>query len=221
MTNLATMSWPDVDSDAILVVPVGSTEQHGPHLPIGTDTIVAEQLARELATDGGVVVAPALPFGSSGEHSGFPGTLSIGQRALRLVLVELVRTSSFRRTLFVNGHGGNVSAIAEAVDDLRDEGHDTMSWAPRVAGGDAHAGHVETSLLLALDPTLVDLSKRAPGNVADLGELMPALRAGQLADIAPNGVLGDPTRADVAAGQQLWAQLYADLRAAVAGRWPR
>ena len=76
--------------DIHLLIPLGATEQHGPHLPLDTDTVIASGVAEAVA--GGrhdVVVAPALPYGSSGEHSGFPGTLSLGQAALETALIEL------------------------------------------------------------------------------------------------------------------------------------
>src|SRR6478752_10318203 len=79
---------------AVAIVPLGATEQHGPHLPLGTDTTIACALAFGLAAArDDVVVAPALPYGSSGEHAGFPGALSLGQAALETTLVELVRSA--------------------------------------------------------------------------------------------------------------------------------
>src|SRR4051794_4828940 len=126
----------------MLVVPLGATEQHGPHLPLGTDTMVAVALARALARERDVLVAPALPYGSSGEHSGFPGTLSIGQAALELVVVELARSAG-SPVLFVCAHGGNAEPLARAVRQV----DGTRAWFPRWAG-DAHAGRVETSLVL-------------------------------------------------------------------------
>jgi mycofactocin system creatininase family protein len=194
----------------LLVVPLGATEQHGPHLPLGTDTLVATALAASLDA----VVAPALPYGSSGEHAGFAGTLSIGGEALITVLVELVRSSSFARTLFVNGHGGNLEPLAAAVRQLRDEGHDVWAWAP-AWGGDAHAGRVETSLLLALAPHLVG-EAREPGNTEPLSALLPRLRAEGVRGVAPNGVLGDPAGASEEEGRALLAAAIADLRTFVA-----
>src|SRR5215207_7921669 len=100
--GLAELTSHAVSGD-LLVVPLGATEQHGPHLPLGTDTIIATALAASLDA----VIAPALPYGSSGEHAGFPGTLSIGRAALRAVLVELARSWD-GPMLFVCAHGGNV-----------------------------------------------------------------------------------------------------------------
>jgi mycofactocin precursor peptide peptidase len=136
-----------------LLVPLGATEQHGPHLPLGTDSDIATALARDAAARiPGAVVGPTLPYGSSGEHQDFAGTLSIGAAATELVLVELGRSASdtFDRLLFVNAHGGNLAPLAAAVERLRGEGRDARAWSPRF-GGDAHAGRTETSLMLALD----------------------------------------------------------------------
>src|SRR5260370_24228227 len=98
MTTLGDLTWPEAArlaaAGAVLAVPVGSTEQHGPHLPLSTDTDVAVALAARLATHlGSVIVAPAVGYGSSGAHSGFAGTISIGQDALELMLRELRPTA--------------------------------------------------------------------------------------------------------------------------------
>src|SRR5213076_493597 len=114
------------------------------------------------------VVAPALPYGSSGEHAGFPGTLSIGQQALEVVLVELVRSTSFPRVLLVNAHGGNLEPVCRAVATLRAEGRDVRAWGPSW-DGDAHAGRAETSVLLALGrPVGEERPVGATGPVASL-----------------------------------------------------
>jgi mycofactocin system creatininase family protein len=199
----------DVAGD-LLVVPLGATEQHGPHLPIGTDTIIARALASSVS---GAMIAPALPYGSSGEHAGFAGTLSIGQAALELVLVELVRSCSLPRALFVSAHGGNAEPLGAAVDRLRGEGRDVWAWSPRWKG-DAHAGRIETSVILALAPELVG-SARDAGNVAPLATLMPRLRSEGVRAVSPNGVLGDPAGASASEGRALLAAAIADLRAFV------
>jgi len=198
---------------AVAIVPLGATEQHGPHLPLGTDTTIACALAFGLAAArDDVVVAPALPYGSSGEHAGFPGTLSIGQDALRVVVLELARSWD-GRMLFVCAHGGNVEPLRDAVRKLRIEGRDVRAWSPAF-GGDAHAGRVETSLMLALAPELVAAARPA-GNVAPLGSLMPALRAGGVRAVSANGVLGDAAGASAEEGHALLAGAVADLVAFV------
>ena len=158
--HLAETTWIDAvngDRAPLLAVPVGSCEQHGPHLPLATDAIIAEALAAELAQRRpGVVVGPTLTITASGEHAGFAGTLSIGTAAMSQVVVELVRSADWAEgVVLVNGHGGNADAVDHAVATLAAEGRDVLDWWPDVPGGDAHAGRTETSLILALRPELV------------------------------------------------------------------
>ncbi len=197
-----------------LLVPLGSTEQHGPHLPLDTDTRVAIAIAERAATGrAGVAVAPAVAYGASGEHQGFPGTLSIGQRALELLVVELVRSvgPEVERVVLVNGHGGNVEALARAVATLRSEGREARSWSPELQGTDTHAGQAETSMLLALRPDLVRLDRLEAGATEPLAELLPAMRVGGLAAVTENGVLGDPTDASASVGEALLTACVDDL----------
>lgn len=168
---------------AILAVAVGATEQHGPHLPLSTDTDVAAVLcARLAAVRPDVLVGPAIPYGASGEHAGFPGTLSIGQAALELLIVELCRsaTETFDRILLVNWHGGNIEPLRRAKDLLRSESRDVRVYLPRF-DGDAHAGRSETALQLALAPDRVRDDLAAAGDTRPLAELLPLLRAGECA----------------------------------------
>lgn len=227
MTALASMTSPEVDgfdgggADGrgveLLLVPLGSCEQHGPHLPLDTDTrvawAVAERAAAVLVRRGiGAVVAPSVAVTASGEHAGFAGTLSIGTEALGLVIVELARSATWaRRLVFVNGHGGNHEAVTAAVAQLRDEGHAASAWAPRLPGADAHAGRTETSLMLAIAPDAVRLDRIEAGATAPLDALLPRLRAEGVAAVSPNGVLGDPTGATPAEGAEWLDRLVADL----------
>jgi len=212
---LAELTWPQAAnrSSSVLVVPVGSTEQHGPHLPLSTDTDVAVALTERVAsarTD--VVVAPAVPYGASGEHAGFAGTLSIGQQALELVVVELVRsaTATFPRVLIVSGHGGNAEPMARALQLLRSEGRDVRVWSPRWRG-DAHAGRTETSVQLALAPGRVRADQARAGATAGLAELLPELRRAGVLGVSANGVLGYPSGASPDEGLRLLAAATADL----------
>jgi mycofactocin precursor peptide peptidase len=265
--TLSTARWPQVEAGPrrLLVVPVGSLEQHGPHLPLDTDTriaaAVAERACAELADMGrpGVGLAPAIAIGASGEHADFPGTLSIGHVALSTLLVELGRHASLHwpAMLLVNGHGGNATAIGDALATLHAEGRHCRVWhagirpsmlagaqspgaqspgaqspgalpsgegspGARPAGAlapgrgiDAHAGRVETSIMLALAPGDVLLDAAAPGETRPLTEIMTDLRAHGVRNVSPNGVLGDPTGASAAEGEGLLALLVADLAATI------
>lgn len=191
--------------NAVLVIPIGATEQHGPHLPLTTDTDIAIALAERLAARAdNIVVAPALSYGASGEHSGFPGTLSIGNAAIELVLIELVRSASatWSRIIMISTHGGNDIPVRQAVAQLRSEGRDVRAWFPSWPG-DAHAGHTETSIMLSIVPARVDRTAAAVGALAPLEEIIDAMRSGGIAAVSPNGVLGDATRADAAHGRDL------------------
>ena len=221
--RLGDTAWPEVEGrvaagTTTLLVPLGATEQHGPHLPLGTDTDIAVALA-EAAADRlpDALVAPAFAYGSSGEHQDFPGTLSIGATATELVLLELGRSAAetFERILFVNAHGGNAAPVAAAVERLRVEGRDVRAWSPHF-GGDAHAGRTETSLMLALAEarmTAVREELAEAGNSASLAELIETLRADGVRAVSPNGVLGDPAGASAAEGRALLAAAVEDLSA--------
>jgi creatinine amidohydrolase len=219
--ELAAMTSPQVRAhaaaDGILLIPVGSTEQHGPHLPLGTDSDVALAVSLRLAARmPETAVAPVISYGSSGEHAGFAGTLSIGQDAIELLLLELGRSAgeTYRRMVFVSAHGGNAVPAVRAVTQLRRESRDVMLWLANW-DGDAHAGRTETALQLALHPDRVRLEDQAAGNPRPVRELLPQLMAGGVIAVSPNGVLGDPAGATAAEGERLLAQLTADLETKV------
>ncbi len=235
--TLSGARWPEVEAGPrrLLVVPVGSLEQHGAHLPLDTDTRIATAVAaRACAGRTGVGLAPAIAIGASGEHADFPGTLSIGTTALSALLVELGRHASLHwpAMLLVNGHGGNVTAIRDALKLLADEGRRNHVWhaglrpglparEPAVADDagapqaalvpDAHAGRVETSIMLALAPEDVRLEAASRGDTRPLREIMPDLAARGVRQVSPNGVLGDPAGASAAEGTRLLGLLVADL----------
>ncbi len=206
MTGLAGATTREVAGAGLVLVPVGSIEQHGPHLPLDTDTAiaiaVADAVARELP---GTWVAPAVSYGSSGEHQSFPGTASVGTDALTHQLVELARSlrTWAGRVVFVNAHGGNLAALKAS---------DEIEWVPCVTEDvDLHAGFTETSLMLHLRPESVRLDRAVVGNTQPLREILPAMMTGGVAAVSANGVLGDPAGATAAEGERVLEVMVADV----------
>jgi len=214
---LADLAWPDVAeraaAGAVLAVPLGSTEQHGPHLPLSTDTDIAVALCQRLASArSDVLIAPAVAYGSSGEHDGFAGTLSIGQAATERLVLELGRsaTKTFRHVVFVSAHGGNARPVARAVEQLRSRNRDVTLFQPGW-DGEPHAGHHETALQLALHPGRVRMDRAVVGNTQPLVALMPRLSVDGVRAVSTSGVLGDPMSATATDGEALLDQLAAEL----------
>jgi len=180
-----------------------------------TDTLVAEELAaRALHHTDGLLVGPTVSVTASGEHAGFPGTLSIGTATTTAVLVELVRSADWAAAVvLVNGHGGNHAAVTAAVEQLTGEGRRVLAWWPswprRRDGGpaDLHAGRIETSLMLAIDPGLVRLERATTGADTSIEELR---RRGVKAT-SPSGVLGDPAGASGGEGERFIGAFVDDL----------
>lgn len=207
-----------------VIVPLGATEQHGPHLPLGVDSIIAAALAEGVAEHlGGVghvsVIAPVLPFGDSAHHISFPGSTSLRHEVLVGILHDLCDSflhASFSWVALVTGHAGNCSAMREvaarhdpgsviSVDDwpsIRAAIHSVANTRLGL-GADyvgTHAGHFETSIMLHLCPELVQLHLAEVGAIGDPKVLGARLRSEGMAAVSQNGVIGDPTNADAAAG---------------------
>jgi creatinine amidohydrolase len=224
--DLGRATWMQVEATAgrgVLAVPLGSLEQHGPHLPLDTDTRIAVALADGLAElRPGVAVAPAVAFGASGEHAGFGGTLVVGHDVLTAFLVELVRSArtSFAGVVLVNAHGGNEPTLAAVEARCGAEGDRVLGWRAGVRGGDAHAGRTETSLMLAIDAGVVRLDLAEAGCTEPIERLLPRLRAEGVRPVSSNGVLGDPSGASAQEGHALLDSLVGELAASVARRWP-
>jgi creatinine amidohydrolase len=174
---------------ALVVVPLGATEQHGPHLPVGTDYLTVEHLAveaaRRVSSHVPVLVAPALPYGCSEHHLPFGGTLSLGSKLYYDVLCGLIRSlarSGFRRMFLLNGHGGNHELMQIAARDMALEHEIQVGaasyWllardsllahgAHKGANLPGHAGRFETSLMLALRGEMVSPQRPARAEPAD------------------------------------------------------
>jgi len=225
--RLGDATWPDVGAATrvgrsldgvltpVLLIPVGSTEQHGPHLPLATDTLIAEEIAgRAVHLTDGLMVGPTISVSASGEHAGFPGTLSIGETVMANVVLELARSADWAAgVVFVNGHGGNHSAVTRAVTRLTAERRNALAWWPkwpqRADGGprDLHAGRIETSLMLAIDPGLVRFELAEAGADAAIEDL----RQRGVRAVSPSGVLGDPRDASGGEGERFITMFVEDL----------
>lgn len=216
----STSSQLSISASPSILIPLGATEQHGPHLPLDTDTRIATAVARAVGERLDWIVAPAIAYGASGEHQSFDGTISIGTDALTTLLVEYGRSATCwaQRLVFVNGHGGNISALQNAIGRLRAEGRDAGWCACACAGGDAHAGHTETSVLLHISPDSVHTDRMLAGNEAPLRELLPSMRRGGVAAVSRIGVLGDPTTASAAEGSRIFSEMVDDCARRI-GRW--
>ena len=226
--RLAEMTWPAVAGAVAagattVILPLGATEQHGFHLPLGTDTFRAAALAERLAESlPNTLVAPALPVGCSDEHQGFAGLLGLDRETLASVIVDCARRMAgwgVGRVFILSAHGGNGDALDLAVARLAKElaglrvvvlGCETTLPAAVLAvaisdgiAADAvglHAGEGETSEMLALRPDLVLMECIVPGCCEDLVDLMPRLRQGGLRSVTSTGTLGDAREANGARG---------------------
>jgi creatinine amidohydrolase len=211
------------DPDTVVLIPVGATEQHGPHLPVGTDTIVATELA-DAAAGGSALVLPAVAFGASHFHgTELAGTIAqSGEDAAAAAfhVAESCVASGARRVLFVNGHVGNAAPLWIACDNFRrrfpDRGVGVMQWwdlTPEIArratadAVDWHANAAETSLMLVLRPELVDVEQMRdaddPDRTAGVAFRYPVQH------VSTNGVTGYPSRATKEFGLMLWNDVVA------------
>lgn len=198
----------------LVVVPLGSWEQHGPHLPPDTDTvIISAVVAAATAGRQGITVAPTLGITASDEHAGFGGTLSIGTEATAAAVVAIARSASWASgVLFANGHGGNADALTIAREAMDHEGlvHDVWSLPP-YDGADLHAGRTETSVMLHIAPGSVDMSRAVAGTGGAAHDLLTTMREGGLRAVSPTGVLGDPTTATADHGRAVFAMWVGSL----------
>jgi creatinine amidohydrolase len=230
------LASPDVpDSFAAVpvgLVPVGATEQHGPHLPTGTDTIIATALCEAASERTGAVVLPAVPVTASyGHGTELPGTLSLTPELLAAVVrqyAEWAATSGLRRLVFVNAHAGNGAALGSATDhlrlfrpDLRVAAVDWWRLDPVLAqemtadGDDVHANRGETALMLAIAPHLVHVDRLVDGRADDPDRTGGLVFRYTAPALSRNGVTGRPSEATAELGAALFERAVAALGALV------
>lgn len=235
--NLDTATWTDVaDAETNLaLLPVGSTEQHGPHAPLGTDATTAEAVAEAGAEayDGEVIVAPTVEIGISEEHRHFPGSLWVSEDTFRAYVRETVESLAyhgFDRVVLVNGHGGNAAALREVASTVSREGDAyavPFTWfdAVEVDVPMGHAGGRETALLRAVAPESVreDRIEVAAADGSDRwGDWVSGVNlAHDTGEFTANGVVGDPREGTAELGERMLAEAaeaLAGLMEAVADR---
>ena len=223
--NFAYLNWKQADAlpreSTLLLLPTAAIEQHGPHLPLATDTLINNLLLgralEKLAPELPVYALPPVQYGKSNEHLGFPGTLSVTASTFMAVLHDLgasISSAGFKKLVLYNTHGGNTSLIDVMARDLRAEfglrtftlhgsgGIPFEGLDPQERAYGFHAGEVETAFLLASLPNLVDRSAYTVNYIAHVEkpellrpENAPAVFSWLTADIASSGVLGDPRQA--------------------------
>ena len=229
------MTWEEIGAlpgqgiDAA-ILPVGATEQHGPHLGCGMDAEIAGRLCRDVAASTGAALLPTLPYGCSIGHSRrWPGTLALNPKTLIDVVKDIgdwVRASGFTRLFLINGHVTNEAPLRCALEMLR-AAHDDLMIAlintPEVStrvrerhyadAGDWHANAAETALMMAIAPQMV--RKHKVGRADDPDRTTGRVFAHPVNRTSTNGVTGYPSQASAPQGETLYAWMVEDLSALV------
>jgi creatinine amidohydrolase len=241
--DLETLTWPEVRREIeagrdTIVIAFGAVEQHGHHLPLGTDAIFGDELSRRLAERLDAFRAPTMRIGCSRHHLAFPGTMSISEDTFHGVVGDLVRGWSrhrFRRIVILPTHGGNFAPLAGALEKLGPiEGVKVIGvtdlgvliqatlglgaelGVPSSEGG-VHGGQWETSMMLALHPELVKMGAAIPGYTGDLESGLQRFLDEGVHVLTDTGVFGDPTHASAEHGR-LYIERLLDLAAELVER---
>jgi creatinine amidohydrolase len=225
---LERMTWPEVRAEVeggrdTVLVPFGAVEQHGPHLPLGTDAMFGDEIGRAAAERLNAFLAPTIRVGCSHHHLAFAGTISLEEETFQRVVGDIVKALAahgFKRIVLLPTHGGNFQPLGEALarvgplegvkviafTDVRVLASATIGVGAELgitpAEGGIHAGEWETSMMLALRPELVSMERAEPGYVGDLASGLERFFNEGVHVLADNGVFGDPRRASATAGEK-------------------
>jgi len=240
--RISEMSWVDVQKALdrgfrTVVFAVGSNEQHGPHLPTCTDSLIGDVLANEVTLRlGKALQAPTINVGCSEHHMAFPGTIDLKPETLKNLIrdycVSLAK-QGFKNIVILPSHGGNFNVVREATDELNRslEGTKVVSYTDLkgllgfltefsskygITAGEsgAHAGESETSMVLAIRKDLVDMEQVREGFVGNYEEKIPVIFSQGIKSVTRNGVVGDPRKAEASKGEEyleLWADKMVDF----------
>jgi creatinine amidohydrolase len=205
----------------VALIPVGSTEQHGPHLPLGTDFLIAEELAEAAAAETGAICTPTIPVGLSEHHRQFWGTLWVEPEHFRSYMKGIATSLAYhgiKRIVYVNGHGGNAAALQEVCRGLRHQGIYALVWqwwqavtelsAELFPKAGSHAGEPETSMMLQVAEELINrgaVEEAAAGAASRWGVHRFGTEVSfDTLDFSESGAIGDPRRATKKAGEKLY-----------------
>ena len=231
--ELDRLTWPEVRAEQergrdTVVIALGATEQHGPQMPLATDALLGDHLARMVAERLDAFVAPTVRIGCSEHHLEFPGTLSLSDGTFHAVVADIVRSlarGGFARVVLLPTHGGNFGPLATALELLGPQ-HDIEVRAltdlaalftiaqlgadehgvPLGEGG-VHAGEWETSMLIAIHPELVHSDRGEPGYTGDPQAAVGTIFGEGVHAVSQNGVIGDPSRASAEHGARYWDEV--------------
>jgi len=228
------MSWTAVEEAVSknpklkAILPIGSLEQHGPHLPLSTDSVIGEQIALRISSQFPSVLLPTLPIGYSLEHAGFPGTVSFTMQTFSSIFTEIVEglfDNGFKTVVAINGHGGNRAILDSTLTSIK-HAHPALNLfsftvidiagikfreirqSPRKLIG--HADELETSMMLAIRHDLVQMSKAVteepnfpPGISLESEDLAKVTYAWKTKEITESGTIGNPNFASPEIGRLL------------------
>lgn len=234
--NYASKEIKDLPEERVIILPVGSCEQHGTHLPVGTDTFIGEHILKTIVkiVDNNVLVLPYIWFGFSQHHMDFRGSLTVSNETLIRLIVELCESiykNNFRKIILFNSHGGNIPALQVAVNEIgvrNNRGPVLLSYwnclkrdiegiRKSRLGGIGHAGELETSLAMYLFSEYVQESNDAsyisnPYYTHDMFSSNLYYKYGKLSSVSSKGLVGDPGLASADEGKQLFDLIIANLR---------
>ncbi|NHJ39204.1 MAG: creatininase family protein [Asgard group archaeon] len=234
------MNWVDIQ-EAIktgyksIIIAVGSIEQHGPHLPTITDTLIGDVIAHEIALKmGKTLQGPTISIGCSDHHLSFPGTISLKKETLKSIIIDYTNSlirHGFKNIIYFPSHGGNFEIVAEAISILQNENPEinifgytdfygfidiihkcSIESGKTAEESGAHAGENETSLILAIREDLVNKRRYSPGFTGLFGEKEGEIVISKgMKALTENGILGDPRRASIKNGRTYLSKIVDHL----------